>query len=137
VVKTAFLVVLFNDAFYVMDSNRRWNGATADLLLRVRPDMRQYALLDHLLEFKALSLNAVGLTSAELAAKSRDELRILPVVAEPLREAERQLAAYREVLERSAEPRSNCVPRRGLHRTGTVGVVKSTKNNKGMRDART
>ena len=41
VVKTAFLVTLFNDAFYVMDSEpaleeRRY----ADLMLRVRPDMR-------------------------------------------------------------------------------------------------
>ena len=68
----------------------------------VRPDMRQYALLDHLLEFKALSLQAVGLTSAELVAKSRDELRTMLAVAEPLREAEQQLAAYRDVLERGA-----------------------------------
>ncbi len=49
-----------------------------------------------------MSLKAIGLTSAELAAKSRDELRALPVVAEKLKEAEQQLAAYREVLERSA-----------------------------------
>jgi hypothetical protein len=102
VVKTAFLATLFNDAFYLMDSEPALERGYADLLLRVRPDMRQYALLDHLLEFKALSLKAVGLTSAELAAKSRDELRILSAVAEPLREAEQQLAAYREVLERTA-----------------------------------
>ena len=98
VIKTAFLAVLFNDAFYVMDSEPALGRGYGDLLLRVRPDMRQYALLDHLLEFKAVSLKAVGLTSAELAAKSRDELRALPAVAEALREAETQLAAYREVL---------------------------------------
>ena len=102
VVKTAFLVVLFNDAFYVMDSEPALGRGYGDLLLRVRPDMRQYALLDHLLEFKALSLKAVGLTSAELAAKSRDELRALPAVAEKLREAESQLTIYRDVLEREA-----------------------------------
>ena len=101
VIKTAFLVALFNDAFYVMDSEPALGRGYGDLLLRVRPDMRQYALLDHLLEFKAVSLKAVGLTSAELAAKSREELRVLPAVAEPLQEAERQLAAYREVLERT------------------------------------
>ena len=102
VIKTAFLAVLFNDAFYVMDSEPALGRGYGDLLLRVRPDMRQYALLDHLLEFKAVSLKAAGLTSAELAAKSRDELRALPAVAEALREAETQLAAYREVLERAA-----------------------------------
>ncbi len=85
-----------------MDSEPALERRYADLLLRVRPDMRQYALLDHLLEFKAVSLKAVGLTSAELAAKTRDELRTLPAVAEKLKEAEQQLAAYREVLERSA-----------------------------------
>ncbi|HOW75455.1 MAG TPA: AAA family ATPase [Candidatus Competibacteraceae bacterium] len=99
VVKTAFLVVLFNDAFYLMDSEPALERRYADLLLRVRPDMRQYALLDHLLEFKAVSLKAVGLTSAELAAKPRDELRVLPAVAEKLKEAEQQLVTYREVLE--------------------------------------
>ena len=102
VIKTAFLAVLFNDAFYIIDSEPALGRGYGDLLLRVRPDMRQYALLDHLLEFKAVSLKAVGLTSAELAAKSRDELRMLPAVAEALREAETQLAAYREELERNA-----------------------------------
>ncbi|MDS4031238.1 MAG: AAA family ATPase [Candidatus Contendobacter sp.] len=101
VIKTAFLAVLFNDAFYVMDSEPALGRGYGDLLLRVRPDMRQYALLDHLLEFKAVSLKAVGLTSAELAAKSREELHALPAVAEALREAEIQLAAYRETLERT------------------------------------
>ncbi len=98
VIKTAFLAVLFNDAFYVMDSEPALGRGHGDLLLRVRPDMRQYALLDHLLEFKALSLKAVGLSSAELATKTREELRALPAVAEKFEEAEKQLAAYRAVL---------------------------------------
>lgn len=101
VVKTAFLVVLFNDAFYVMDSEPALGRGYGDLMLRVRPDMRQYALLDHLLEFKTVSLKKVGLTSAELAGKTRDELRALPVVAEQLQEAEIQLAVYRKTLQRS------------------------------------
>jgi hypothetical protein len=100
VVKTAFLVTLFNDVFYVMDSEPALERRYADLLLRVRPDMRQYALLDHLLEFKAVSLKAVGLSSEALAATPREELRTLPEVAEKLQEAERQLTAYRAVLER-------------------------------------
>jgi hypothetical protein len=120
VVKTAFLVTLFNDAFYLMDSEPALGRGYADLLLRVRPDMRQYALLDHLLEFKAVSLKAVGLTSAELATKPREELRALPAVAEALRDAERQLTGYREVLERpGGEPlklRTHAVACIGLER---------------------
>jgi hypothetical protein len=120
VVKTAFLVTLFNDAFYLMDSEPALGRGYADLLLRVRPDMRQYALLDHLLEFKAVSLKAVGLTSAELATKPREELRALPAVAEALRDAERQLTGYREVLERpGGEPlklRTHAVVCIGLER---------------------
>lgn len=91
-----------------------------DLLLRVRPDMRQYALLDHLLEFKAVRLKAVSLTGTELAAKSREELRVLPAVAAALREAETQLAGYRAVLERPGgeplKPRTHAVVRIGLER---------------------
>ena len=100
VVKTAFLVTLFNDAFYIMDSEPALERRYGDLLLRVRPDMRQYTLLDHLLEFKALSLKAVGLTSAELVTKTPEELRELPKVKESLEEAEQQLTAYRAILER-------------------------------------
>ena len=100
VVKTAFLVTLFNDAFYVMDSEPALGRGYGDLLLRVRPDMRQYALLDHLLEFKTLGLKDVKLTSAELAAKPRAELRALPAVQEQLQVAEQQLTTYRTELER-------------------------------------
>ncbi|MDG4549429.1 MAG: AAA family ATPase [Candidatus Contendobacter sp.] len=116
VVKTAFLVTLFNDAFYRMDSEPALGRGYGDLLLRVRPDMRQYALLDHLLEFKAVGLKAVELASAELAAKNREELRALPAVAEALQEAEIQLAGYRAVLERSGgEPLK-------LHTHAVVGI---------------
>lgn len=99
VVKTAFLVVLFNDAFYIMDSEPALDRGYGDLLMRVRPDMRQYALLDHLLEFKTISLKAVGLSNAELAAIPRETLRTLPAVAEKLAEAEQQLLNYRQTLE--------------------------------------
>ncbi|HAS51173.1 MAG TPA: AAA family ATPase, partial [Gammaproteobacteria bacterium] len=102
VMKTAFLVTLFNDAFYIMDSEPALARRYADLLLRVRPDMRQYALLDHLLEFKVVSLKTVGLTSETLQTKTRGELRTLPAVAEKLQEAEQQLSVYRATLEQEA-----------------------------------
>jgi hypothetical protein len=84
-----------------MNSEPALGRGYGDLLLRVRPDMRQYALLDHLLEFKTLGLKDVKLTGAELAAKNREELRALPAVAEQLQAAEQQLATYRAVLERT------------------------------------
>ena len=99
VIKTAFIATLFNDAFYLMDSELELDGGYSDLALRVRPDMRQYALLDHLLEFKALSLKSVGLSSEQLATKTREELREFPAVAEALATAEAQLSRYRPVLE--------------------------------------
>ncbi|NMQ19783.1 AAA family ATPase [Candidatus Competibacter phosphatis] len=120
VVKTAFLVVLFNDVFYVMDSEPALGRGYGDLLLRVRSDMRQYALLDHLLEFKTVSLKEAGLSGADLAAKTWEELRALPVVAEQLREAEMQLTAYRETLKRtdgeSLKLRTHAVVSIGLER---------------------
>ena len=119
VVKTAFLVTLFNDAFYLMDSEPALGRGYGDLLLRVRPDMRPYALLDHLLEFKAVSLKAVGLTSAELATTTREALRTLPVVADALRDAQVQLARYRQTLEAAGGPlrlRTHAVVCIGLER---------------------
>ena len=100
VVKTAFLVTLFNETFYVMDSEPALERRYGDLMLRVRPDMRQYALLDHLLEFKTVSLKEAGLSGAERVARTREELRALPVVVEKRWEADQQLAAYRDTLER-------------------------------------
>jgi hypothetical protein len=101
VVKTAFLVTLFNDTFYLMDSEPALERGYGDLMLRVRPDMRQYQLLDHLLEFKTLGLNAVGLSGEQVRARSREELRQLPPVRQVLAEAEAQLTRYRQTLERT------------------------------------
>lgn len=96
VVKTAFLVTLFNDALYIIDSEPALERGYGDLMLRVRPDMRQYALLDHLFEFKTLSAKALGLNREALNRLSRDELQGLPAVAEQLVAAAAQLAGYRQ-----------------------------------------
>jgi hypothetical protein len=99
VVKMAFLAVLFNDAFYVMDSEPALGRGYADLSLIVRPDRRQYALLDHVLEFKALKWEAVGVTAKAGRELSRAELRALPGVQQALGEAQAQLERYRRALE--------------------------------------
>ena len=99
VVKMAFLAVLFNDASYVMDSEPALGRGYADLSLIVRPDRRQYALLDHVLEFKALKWEDAGVTAKAGRELSRADLRALPPVAKALAEAEAQLAQYRQALE--------------------------------------
>jgi hypothetical protein len=108
--KTAFLTTLFNDTAYIMDSEtaidtcpeRSRREGYGDLSLMVRPDMRQYQLLDHLMEFKYIALKDLsGMDAAGLAQAPREELRDIPLVRQKLAEAEAQLTRYRESLERA------------------------------------
>ena len=100
VVKTLFLVALFNDAAYIMDSETAIDRGYGDLSLIIRPDMRKYQLLDHLLEFKHLRWEELGAKNTGMRGLSREELRELPPVAEKLAQAEAKLAGYRETMER-------------------------------------
>lgn len=101
VVKTAFLTVLFNDLVYITDSETAIAKGYADLSLIIRPDRRQYKLLDHVLEFKYLALGELGLSSEQVAAMAREELVKLPKVQAKLQEAENQLAGYQRTLEQA------------------------------------
>ena len=100
VVKTLFLVALFNDAAYIMDSETAIDRGYGDLSLIIRPDMRKYQLLDHLLEFKHLRWEELGAKNTKMRDMTQEELRELPPVARKLAEAEEKLAGYREILER-------------------------------------
>jgi len=100
VVKTAFLITLFNDIAYIMDSETAIARGYCDLSLIVRPDRRQYALLDHVIEFKHVKVGDLpGIDSDALASMPREELRERPEVASLLAEAQIQLAGYRKTLE--------------------------------------
>ncbi len=120
VVKTAFLTTLFNDAFYMMDSEHSIKRRYGDLFLKVRPDMRRYVLLDHLLEFKVVSHKEAGMTGEELKAMSREALREIPVVAEKLQKAREQVNAYGQMIEDEAagalKPRRHALVCIGLER---------------------
>lgn len=118
-VRIAFLVTLFNDAFYLMDSEPALGRGYGDLLLRVRPDMPPYALLDHLLEFKTLGPKAVGLTSAELATTTREALGALPAVAEARRAS--ATGALSPDAGRGRRHAQAAHARGGVHRAGTAG----------------
>ncbi|WPD23389.1 MAG: AAA family ATPase [Candidatus Electrothrix scaldis] len=99
-VKTAFLTLLFNDTFYIMESETALERSYADLTMIVRPDMRQYDLLDILLEFKYVSLKEAGLSGEQLEQLSQEELRLLPAVQKKQEEARQGLARYQEKLRR-------------------------------------
>ena len=98
-IKTAFLVVLFSDTFYIMDSETAIDKGYADLSMIIRPDMRKYQLLDHLLEFKYISLKEQGLSAEAIKEKTREELQALPRVEAELDAAKKQLSRYRATLE--------------------------------------
>jgi hypothetical protein len=97
-VKTAFLTLLFNDLFYVVDSETALERSYADLTLILRPEMRRYELLDILIEFKYVKLSEVGLSGAQVQALSRDDLCALPPVREQLSESQAKLRGYGERL---------------------------------------
>jgi hypothetical protein len=97
-IKTAFLTVLFDDTFYLMDSETVLDRTHADLTMIVRPDMRQYELLDFLIEFKYVSLKTLGLTAEQVKQKTVAELENLDAIQEILTESKQQVNKYKETL---------------------------------------
>jgi len=98
-IKTAFLTLLFNDALYIMDSEPALERGYADLVMIVRPDMRQYQLLDVLIEFKYLALGEHDLSGEQVRAMTDEELSAHPAVREAFVAAEDQLMAHRRTLQ--------------------------------------
>ncbi len=98
-VKMAFLTLLFDDLFYITDSEPSLARSYADMTLIVRADMRKYTLQDALLEFKYIPLSDLGLTGEAVKATPREELAGLPLVAAALAEATRKAAVYRATLQ--------------------------------------
>jgi len=98
-VKTAFLTLLFNDTFYIMDSEPALDRKYADMTMIVRPDMRQFQLLDFLLEFKFVDMGKHKLSGEQVREMSQGELLALSPVREKLDEAKKNLAAYQDTLE--------------------------------------
>jgi hypothetical protein len=97
-VKTLFLTLLFNDILYIMDSESALQRTYADLTMILRPDMRQYKLLDILIEFKYISLSDAKLIGEKAKEMSVDELKAIPIVKEKLSEAKTKVKQYSEIL---------------------------------------
>jgi hypothetical protein len=98
-IKTAFLTLLYNDILYIMDSETETGRGYADLTMIIRPDMRQYKILDILLEFKFVHLQEAGLTGEQAKSLSQKELESFPEMQKKMKEAEKQLIKYGAALE--------------------------------------
>ncbi|MEM7129886.1 MAG: AAA family ATPase [Chloroflexota bacterium] len=97
-IKTAFLTLLFNDIFYVVDSEQPLRRGYADLTMILRPEMRQYQLLDLLLEFKFVKLSETGFSGSEVRARTEMELKKLKPVIKMFAQARQQGMRYSTLL---------------------------------------
>jgi len=98
-IKTVFLMLLAGNIFYILDSETELERGYADLTMIVRPDMRQYELLDILIEFKYLSLEKLKLSGRQAREMSRETLEQFAEVDKQRRQAEAGLAGYRAALQ--------------------------------------
>ncbi len=97
-VKVAFLSILYNNLYYIVDSETTLQRGYADLTMILRAGMRRYRLLDHVVEFKYVTLKEAGLSGAQVRELSQEELAALPAVARHISQAKAQLARYRDGL---------------------------------------
>ncbi|MDM8560855.1 AAA family ATPase [Candidatus Parabeggiatoa sp. HSG14] len=102
-IKTAFLTVLFDDTFYIMDSETELERRYADLTIILRPEQRQSNLKNFLLEFKYVSLGKADLTGEKVREMSQDEIKALTLVQQNFNEAKTQLLDYQKRLNRKYE----------------------------------
>jgi len=103
-VKTTFLSLLFDDTFYMIDSELPIVRGYADLAMILRPEMRQYQLLDILIEFKFIKLGKHGLSGKTAKGKTHAELRAMKTVQKQLTEAAQQAKSYRSALKAKYGP---------------------------------
>lgn len=99
-IKMAFLTPLFDDSYYIIDSEATVRRRYSDLVVIIRPSLRETlpTLRDLVLEFKYLKLSDVGMTGAQVRESSRDNLMQLPAVKAQLQAALEQLKDYQTTL---------------------------------------
>jgi hypothetical protein len=115
-VKTAFLILLFNDTFYIMDSEAELGRHYADLTMIVRPDMRKYKLLDILIEFKYVGLKELNLSGESVKNMAVEDLLALALVQEKLEQSKIKIEKYT----REVQAKYNNILR--LHRFSVVSI---------------
>jgi hypothetical protein len=115
-IKTAFLTVLFDDIFYMMDSETELERRYADLTMILRPEQREAPLKNFILEFKYVSLGQADLTGEKAREMSGEEIKALPKVQQPFTDAKAQLLDYEKRLKNKYE---NTLP---LHLISVVAL---------------
>jgi hypothetical protein len=95
-IKTAFLTVLFDDIFYIMDSETELERRYADLTMILRPERRKSSHLNFILEFKYVSLGS--LTGEKVREMSSEEIKALSKVQQQFTDAKVQLLDYEKRL---------------------------------------
>ncbi|MEM7537933.1 MAG: AAA family ATPase [Chloroflexota bacterium] len=110
--KTIFMMLLYHTDLYLMYSEAQMERSFGDLLMLVRPGMRQYELYDILLEFKQLPLSKAtenhttdkgktiykALKEEDVRTRPRDDLLELKNIKAKVDEAETQLHKYHQKL---------------------------------------
>ena len=98
----AFLTTLFNDVFYVMDSETALERGYADLTMIVRATMRQHGLWDFLFEFKFVNLKQARFPDEpKLTGEAVKQMTVADLKTRcqsQLTEATEQLQRYRQTL---------------------------------------
>jgi hypothetical protein len=97
-IKTAFLTVLFDDSFYIIDSETELERRYADLTMIVRPEYRQSPLKNFFLEFKFVNLGKAAQTGEKAREMSIKEIKALSEVKQKFTEGKAQLLDYQKRL---------------------------------------
>ena len=90
--------MLFDDIFYLMESETELDRGYADLTMILRQDRRQLPLKNFLFEFKYLKFKEVGNSGEQVKQLSLEELTALPAVQQKLTESKKQLLDYQSRL---------------------------------------
>ncbi|MBK8453930.1 MAG: AAA family ATPase [Thiofilum sp.] len=99
-IKMAFLTPLFDDSYYMIDSEANLGRRYSDLIMIVRYSLRESlpSLYDFILEFKYLKLGDLNLTAEQIKQIPRQDLAQLPLVQNTLNQALTQLVDYRNTI---------------------------------------
>jgi len=97
-IKMAFLTVLYDDVFYIMDSELPLERRYADLTMIIRPGRRKSPIYDFILEFKYLNLKEAGVNGEQAREFSIDEIKNLAPVKQKFLDAKTQLFDYQSRL---------------------------------------
>jgi hypothetical protein len=97
-VKAIFLAILFEDRFFIMESERERRKGYPDLAMIVRPDCRQNGILDVIIEFKYISLSEMKITGEQIRKMTDHALCATDKVKEKLEQGKKQAVRYAQDL---------------------------------------